>query len=98
MFDTLIMNIDRNNGNFLWDEEFYITFIDHSDAFGSGKRYPKMYARSNVRLSNYYLTILQNLNSETLTEKFKGILSSGQVRKILSRRDFLIKQHNKNNG
>lgn len=97
VFDTLIMNLDRNNGNLLWDEEFYLTFIDHSNAFGRGKKFPRMYKGSKVNLSNYYLTILKNLNSEMLNKTLKGVLSPGQVSALLSRRDFLIREHNRHN-
>ena len=34
MFDQLIGNIDRNQGNLLYDAEFHYILIDHSRAFG----------------------------------------------------------------
>ena len=42
MFDQLIGNGDRNQGNLLYDDEYHLFLIDHSRAFTSDKSIKKM--------------------------------------------------------
>ncbi|MBW8192595.1 metallophosphoesterase [Neiella marina] len=89
-FDTLIYNIDRNNGNILWDEEFFGIFIDHSQSFNSLVRVPKMYRRSTFLLSKMHKQRLQSLTLEQLNKELGDDLKSKQIKAIIKRRDFIL--------
>ncbi|MBD1388244.1 metallophosphoesterase [Neiella sp. HB171785] len=91
-FDTLTFNIDRNNGNILWDEEFFGMFIDHSQAFGDTVGKPKMYRRSTFRLSNLYEKRLRGLTQEKLKEALSDYLSNSQINAIVKRRDYILRK------
>ncbi len=41
VFDALINNLDRNQGNLLWDDQWNLWMIDHTRSFGKGKKVRK---------------------------------------------------------
>ena len=92
IFDTLIYNIDRNNGNILWDQDYFVTFIDHSQAFGTSIKQPKNYRRSKIRLSSLYKDKLNALTEEILINEVGDFLHPKQIEAIIKRRDYLLKK------
>jgi hypothetical protein len=42
MFDNLIGNVDRNQGNMLYDSDYTLVLIDHTRAFASGNKLPPL--------------------------------------------------------
>ncbi|GGA76542.1 hypothetical protein GCM10011369_18040 [Neiella marina] len=91
-FDTLIFNIDRNNGNILWDEEFFGMFIDHSQAFGDTVGKPKMYRRSTFRLSKLHKKRLRSLTLDNLKAELSDYLNGTQINAIIKRRDYILRK------
>ncbi len=95
LFDVLIYNVDRNNGNYLWDKDFAMVLIDHSQAFGTKVGLPAMYRKSKMHISNFYKAKLQALTSELLTAQLGSLLNTNQIQSILKRRDYIIARDEK---
>jgi hypothetical protein len=92
VFDALIANIDRNYGNVLVDlqrDSFYL--IDHSRAFRSSGKIPKLEEGKGVPIPASLATRLENLDVEELKELLGDLLSPDQIRAIGVRRDRLLK-------
>ena len=86
----MIENDDRNQGNILIDSDWKLWMIDHTRSFGSTKtlRYPQL-----VRWCRRDLwENLQKLDREVLKKECKGLLSGGQIKALIARRDLLV-QH-----
>jgi hypothetical protein len=93
MFDQLSGNIDRNQGNLLYDSEYHVILIDHSRAF-----------RDVVDLSQYqkYLFVdaelwerMQTLTMETIEPTLGKWVSKGMLYAVLQRRDRMKKDIDK---
>jgi len=85
MFDQLIGNIDRNQGNLLYDDEYHLILIDHSRAFTGEKDLTKM-----TKLSRVDRELWQKMLSldETQLESALGKwCDKGKRKAILTRRD-----------
>ncbi len=91
VFDTFIRNVDRNNGNLLWDKEFHLTFIDHSQSFDISLRKPRLYSRYKIRLSSLFRKRLQGLSDEQIDNAAVGLLNAMQVDALKKRRDHILK-------
>ena len=88
LFDGLIDNEDRNQGNILIDAGWKLWMIDHTRAFSGSKklRLPQL-----VRWCQRDLwKNLQELNKDVLKQEFKGLLSGGQIKALMERRDLLV--------
>ena len=90
MFDNLIDNDDRNQGNILIDSDWKLWMIDHTRSFGDTKklRNPEMIRSSRRDVWER----LQDLDREVLEVECKGSLSSIQIGALMARRDLLV-QH-----
>jgi hypothetical protein len=89
MFDQLIGNTDRNQGNLLYDDEYHLILIDHSRAFTGEKDLTKM-----SRLSHVDRPLWQRMLAldETQLEQALGKwLDKGKRKAILQRRDEMKK-------
>lgn len=93
VFDTLIYNVDRNNGNLLWDKEFNLYLIDHSQTFGTPVNIPKMYRRSKIRLSSDYKEKLESLTEASMTKEIGEYLHPDQIKAVIARRDLLLQKN-----
>lgn len=92
LFDALIYNVDRTQENILIGKrDGAITLIDHSRAFRLRPQLPNKDAIPEASLPVDLRTGLRELDLERLTEAVGGLLTRGQVRAILSRRDRLEK-------
>ena len=91
LFDNLIENDDRNQGNILIDSDWKLWMIDHTRSFGTDRkklRYPQL-----VRWCRRDLwEKLQELDREVLKQECKGLLNGGQIGALMARRDLLV-QH-----
>jgi len=92
IFDVLIYNDDRNQGNLVFSQDKNMLYlIDHSIAFSTSKRAPRMYRKTTLRLSNHFRKKLENLSLESLNQHLSSYLNDIQIKAILMRRDFILK-------
>jgi hypothetical protein len=85
MFDQLIGNIDRNQGNLLYDDEYHLILIDHSRAFTGEKDLSKMSKLSRVDRQLWQkMLALDEAQLETTLGKW---CDKGKRKAILKRRD-----------
>lgn len=89
MFDQLIGNIDRNQGNLLYDDEYHLILIDHSRAFTGEKNVTKM---SQFNLVDRELwQKMQALDEVQLEQALGRWCDKGKRKAILSRREEMKK-------
>jgi len=89
VFDELIQNRDRNQGNILWTSDFTMWLIDHTRAFRLGKDLlkPEQLARCDRGL----LERLKSLTPESLVQAVGSSLTRLEQEAILARRDRIVK-------
>ena len=88
VFDNLINNIDRNQGNILYDAEWNLWFIDHTRTFGRLKQLP---SPTRVRRCSRRLhQALRALDEETLLQRLRPHIGIYEIRGLLARRDLLL--------
>jgi hypothetical protein len=92
LFDQLIYNTDRNLGNLLIDKDWRIWMIDHTRAFKMFTQ-PKSPKNLATQCERGLLAALRRLDQATLAAATKDLLSEGQVRGLLGRRDFIVKYY-----
>ncbi len=90
MFDQLTANIDRNQGNLLYDDEGHLFLIDHSRAFTSkpnlaGLKPPKQFDRD-------LWTRMAELRREELDGVLGAWLTPTQIESLLERRNAMTRQ------
>ena len=99
MFDVLINNEDRNARNFMVDPHFHIILIDHSRAFTTGTMILKKPKKLPVQFDRKLVEKLKGLNWERLDAQLGSVefedgsmklLSGGQIKAVLKRRDALL--------
>ena len=93
VFDNLIYNEDRNQGNILIDSNWKLWMIDHSRAFRSHKqlRNPQIARYCSRQLWER----LKTLDKDLIKKEFQGILRKAEIESLLARRDLLV-QHIQN--
>jgi hypothetical protein len=91
VFDELIQNRDRNQGNILWTSDWTMWLIDHTRAFRLGKDLlkPDQLARCDRAL----LERLRSLTSEGLAQAVGNSLTKDEQAAILTRRDRIVKHY-----
>ncbi len=95
IFDVLIYNDDRNDGNIAFSEtDMMLYLIDHTLAFSSANARPQMYKKASLQLSSIFRDKLASLTRKNLDEKLTGILSGRQINAILERRNLILKTAN----
>jgi hypothetical protein len=88
VFDNLIGNVDRNAGNILVDGEWNIILIDHSRAFASDSM---PFEKAMTRVDRVFLEKLKALDEASVMKQVRPwLLSDGQARAILKRRDKIV--------
>lgn len=90
MFDLLIANIDRNQGNLIYDEDWHLFLIDHSRAF-IGKKDLKGIAPM-ARVDRALWNRMLGLTEEGLTQTLGQWVGGGEIRALLTRRDAMAKE------
>ena len=89
VFDELIQNRDRNQGNLLWTKDWTLWLIDHTRAFRLGKTLmkPDQLSRSDRAL----LDALRTLTFETMNQSMGDVIRKDEINAVLARRDLIIK-------
>jgi hypothetical protein len=89
LFDNLIANSDRNQGNLLIDRSWNIWFIDHTRAF---KRSSKLiYLDKLTGCERNLWNSLRAIDDETLRQRLRPFLESQEISRLLTRRRTLIR-------
>jgi hypothetical protein len=91
VFDQLIYNTDRNQGNLLISPEWKVYLIDHTRAFRTTVAMQKKNALPN-RVDFKLLKALRQLTMAKLNEQLSGYLRPEEISAILGRRDIIV-QH-----
>jgi hypothetical protein len=89
MFDLLIANIDRNQGNLIYDHDWHLFLIDHSRAFTRKKDLKGMAALGRVDRA-----LWQKMASLTLADLDRGLdkwVGDNEKKALLQRRDLMAK-------
>jgi hypothetical protein len=88
LFDQLIANVDRHMNNLLVTKEFDIRLIDHSRSFRPLRelRTPE----DLTRFSRSLLDAIAKLERRSLSKELGRYLSSGQIERMLQRRDAIL--------
>jgi hypothetical protein len=89
MFDQLIHNNDRNQGNMLIDKNWHIWMIDHTRAFRLNRDLPRPEALAVI--DRGVLQRMKALDEDSLVTEMKRLLDRGEVRAMLARRDLIVK-------
>lgn len=88
LFDALIANFDRNQGNILYDSNWNRWLIDHTRSFLTTRDVRDI---SDVRQCNRELwNGLRRLDESTLEDEVGDVLSDWQIEGILARRDQIV--------
>jgi hypothetical protein len=89
LFDELIYNTDRHLGNLLIDGGWRMWMIDHTRAFKIFKTLPHE-KQLGTRCPRHLLAALRGLDEASLRGKMQELLSPGQVKALLARRDRIV--------
>jgi hypothetical protein len=90
VFDELIQNRDRNQGNLVWTRDWTLWLIDHTRAFRLGKDLMK--PDQLVRVESALLAKLRTLTLEAMTQSMGDVMQKDEMNAVLIRRDKII-QH-----
>jgi hypothetical protein len=89
IWDELIQNRDRNQGNILWTNEWTLWMIDHTRAFRLGKDLLK--PSELTRCDRGLLSRLKGLTGESIAEAVGDSLTKAEREAVLARRDRIVK-------
>ncbi len=90
VFDELIQNRDRNQGNTLWTTDWKMWLIDHTRAFRRDVELTR--PEQLTRIERELLDNLRGLTPDALEAALGDSLSSGERSSLMRRRDLLL-QH-----
>ncbi|HEU0224031.1 MAG TPA: metallophosphoesterase [Steroidobacteraceae bacterium] len=93
VFDVLIHNTDRTQENALFTRDWTLVLIDHSRAFATYTKNPRLLYLEEPRLTPALAARLQALDRPALQEALGPWLHRRQIDAILKRRDRLLDQH-----
>jgi hypothetical protein len=88
VFDNLINNVDRNQGNILLAADGRVWLIDHTRSFARGARLPA--PQDVLSCSRGFWERLQALDEAILVARLERYLGTAEIRAILTRRDHLV--------
>lgn len=90
LFDNLVGNVDRHQGNLLIDSGWNIWLIDHTQAF---RRWPLPHSLDKLQYCrrDVWAKLLQ-LDEETIHERCDGLLREPEIKSLMSRRDRIIRE------
>ena len=89
IWDELIQNRDRNQGNIIWTSDWTMWLIDHTRAFRLGKDLMK--PGELARCDRGLLTRLKALTAESVEKAVGDSLMKGERDAVLERRDRIVK-------
>lgn len=89
VFDQLIDNTDRNQGNLLIDQDWRLWMIDHSRAF----RVTTVLRRPEIlkRVSTQMLEAMRGMTLARCMTELRPFLTEDEIRTMMVRRDLLLK-------
>ena len=89
VFDELIQNKDRNQGNILWTKDWKMWLIDHTRAFrwGTTLLKPEQLSRCERGLLDH----LRGLTAASLATAMGGAMNKQEIAALLARRDLIVK-------
>ena len=90
VFDALINNLDRNQGNILWDDDWNLWMIDHTRSFGRDTKLRKPEDVQMVSRSLY--SALQTLDAKQVKTVMKPYMGSFETGALTKRHKALLKQ------
>jgi hypothetical protein len=90
LFDELISNTDRNQGNIIYTRDWRLWLIDHTRAFrkNSTLKVPAHVSRCDRQVFEG----LKALDREKLKAEVGKQLDDGQIKSLLARRDAIVKK------
>jgi hypothetical protein len=91
VFDDLVGNIDRNEGNLLIDADWNLILIDHSRAFTATASMPFPL----TRIDRPFFDALKALDRNALSKEIGPLLEAGALPALLKRRDLIVKTFEK---
>jgi hypothetical protein len=91
VFDELIQNRDRNQGNILWTSDWTMWMIDHTRAFRLGGNLLK--PENLTRCDRALLERLRAMTAESLAQAVGSSLSKPEQEAVLTRRDRILKHY-----
>jgi len=89
VFDELIQNKDRNQGNIVWTTDWTLWLIDHTRAFRLGRKL--MQPDRLVRCDRQMLDAMRALTFEQMKEAMGEVMTKDEMNAVLARRDALVK-------
>ena len=93
VFDLLIHNSDRNQGNALFTRDWVLVLIDHTRAFGTDSKDPVLLYKNPVQLPPALAARLAALDRATLDAALGPYLHRKQIDALLKRRDRLLSRY-----
>jgi len=90
MFDQLIANLDRNQGNLIYDDDWHLFLIDHSRAFIDKKDLKGMTPLG--RVDRQLWTKMQALTLDQLNQGLGDWVGTTEKKALLARRDKMAEQ------
>jgi hypothetical protein len=91
VFDELIQNKDRNQGNILWTKDWTMWLIDHTRAFRTNKQLLK--PENLTRCDRGLLEKLRAMTAESLAAAVGDSLNKLEQEALLGRRDLIVKHY-----
>ncbi len=89
VFDALIANIDRNQGNLLIDADWNLWFIDQTRAFRETASLIDVEEITTCERGLW--AAIQSTDDEAIKNRLEGYLTSNELKKLVLRRSRLIK-------
>ncbi|MDJ0838172.1 MAG: metallophosphoesterase [Acidobacteriota bacterium] len=89
VFDALIFNFDRNQGNILYGPDWFLWYIDHTRSFREESYLPNKAAEVLFCERNLWEKMKQ-VTDEQIESAVKEYLSPRQVKALLARRKLLV--------
>ncbi|HEY6509246.1 MAG TPA: hypothetical protein VIY56_14595 [Vicinamibacterales bacterium] len=91
VFDELIQNVDRNQGNAIWDKTWKMWLIDHTRTFREGRELKK--PELLLTCERGLFEGLRRLTAEALAQAVGRNLTKGEVEAVMVRRDLIVKHY-----
>ena len=88
VWDELIQNKDRNAGNIVWTKDWTMWLIDHTRAFRAGESL--LMPNELIRVERTLFDKMKQLTEAEVSKTMKGILTAGEIRPLLKRRDAIV--------
>lgn len=93
VFDELIQNRDRNQGNIMWSPDSRMWMIDHTRAFRTGRELQK--PENLTRIERTLFQKLRALDQQSFTAMVGKMLTKDEIESLFVRRDRLVEHFEK---